>query len=116
MYRKAMDWWLGLPWYWKLLSSGLLIFIALLGFFALFTRRPGQTPASIPNLPPVDDLKDVWQKERELQIEIERRQKVIAKKLDASEATNKEAALRLEVLMQTETMEELDRLQKEWDL
>jgi len=116
MYRSAMDWWTGLPWYWKVLGSIPLIFIGLIGVVSLFTKKPKTVPPPIPYLPPITDMKDIWQKERELEIEIKARQKVIAKLIDESEATNAEAVTRLHQLMQTNNMEELDRLQKEWDL
>jgi hypothetical protein len=116
LYRKAMNWWSDLPWYWKVIGCIPLVFILLLGFISLFTRKEPETlPPKLPP-PPITDLKDLWQKEKELQLEIEARQKVIAKLIDEAEGTNAEAIKKLHELAQTKTMEELDALQKEWDL
>lgn len=116
LYRKAINRWSDLPWYWKVVGIIPLIFILLLGLVSLFTRKEPETvPPKIPP-PPITDLKDIWQKERELQIEIEARQKVIAKLINEAEVINTEAVKKLHELAQTKTMEELDALQKEWDL
>ncbi len=111
-YQRAMDWWSGLRWYWKILGGVPLLGILLLGGVALFTKQP---------VPLILDrsegaLAELRIHERRLEQSIIDKQRSIAVRLDATDVRNSEAVARLHTLMEAESMEELDELQKKWGL
>jgi biopolymer transport protein ExbD len=111
-YQKAINWYMELPWYWQLLCFVPLIAILLLGLLSVFTKAP-----VMETNPKVDTaLKDLKASEKELQKAIVAKQKIIAIKLNAADVEDTQAVARLRTLMEVHTMEELDALQKEWDL
>lgn len=111
-YQKAILWWKGLPWYWKILGVVPLVGILLLGVLSLCT------PKSPPRLNPREDavLQELKVYEEKLKVEINAKQREIATKLGTAEETNTIAVERLRILMEAKSMGELDALQKEWDL
>ena len=113
-YRRALDWWLALPWYWKILGVLPLVGILLLGIVALFTRAPSHTITEVVR----DDAARAELKIHEKRVEqaIIDKQRSIAVRLDATDLQNTEAVERLQTVMRAETMDELDELQKKWGL
>ncbi len=112
MYQKALDWWLNLKWWWKILAVVPLVGILLLGALSLFT------PSSPPRLSPVENavLEELKVYEAQQRVEINAKQREIATKLGEADSTNTIAAERLRTLMEAQSMDELDALRRKWDL
>jgi len=111
-YRKAINWWLELPWYWQLLGIVPLVAILLLGALSMFTR----SPVVEVNTKVDAAIEDLKVHEKTLQDAVTEKQKVIAVQLEAADVSTAEAVERLRTLQEVQTMDELDTLQKEWDL
>ena len=113
-YQKAINWYMELAWYWQLLCFVPLIAILLLGLLSVFTK---DSAGAVDLSPKVDAaLKGLKVSEKELQEAITAKQTAIAIRLNSAADDDTRSVERLRTLMDVHTMEELDALQKEWDL
>ncbi len=119
LYQDVLNWWMGLPWYWKVLGCVVLVGIALLWILSIFTG------SSYDDLGAVDAhqakktdrrLKRLEDEDEEITKLINMKKKSIATKLNQAGSIDAKTLERREALVGAKSMEELDKLQEEWDL
>lgn len=119
-FDKSLAWWKKLPWYWKILGCGVLIGLALLWVFSLMPKC-----WSTQNLVDIDnhlnskldaELEELKTRENHVSEAILQKKKAIFAHLNQAEGADLNTWQRREQVANTNTMEELDKLQKDWDL
>jgi len=118
-FQDMWKWWKGLKWYWKIFGCLLLVIVAGLWLLSLLDRRDAA------DLVEIDDfhekktdrrLDELEEQRKEVDRRIAATKKEIATKLNQANSIDAETLKRREALTEAKSMEELDELQKEWDL
>jgi len=116
-YTKTKAWFLGLPWYLKIILFIPIVALAILLIlpYALTASGPGkgirEHEAVVDTA--IDDLKENIEIQKK---EIAERKKYILKNLELADRVDSDTLKRKERILLAESMEELDKLQKEFDL
>jgi len=119
-FEKGLAWWKRLPWYWKILGCVVLVGLAVLWVFSLVANS-----RTSPDLAEVDKyttskadaaLDALKERDDEVTTIIKKKKIDIATKLNQAGDIDATTVERREEINNATSMEELDKLQKEWDL
>ena len=120
-YTTVKDWYLGLPWWWKILGVVVLVAIMVLGVLAWVTKLPvdNRSLSALDKLhsEQVDDsIKDLRAESEIVSAKIKRKKIETYTKLNQASKIDAKTIANREKIDEATSMEELDRLQRELGL
>ncbi len=116
-YKKMQKWYESLKWYWKVLLFVPVLLIAICLTIAALSTSGVSGKATKEHIKMVDSILNGMKKNVEAEKEaIDERKKFILKNLELADKIDAETLKRKDRILLAESMEELDKLQEEFEL
>lgn len=125
LYLRVKEWYLGLPWYWKILGFLILIIMFLLLILSVLSgdrekaKQSETIMADIDNKQEKeveDELVELQKKENEITNRIKKKKVEMATKINNAKEIDVDALKKGEEIKKATTMDDLDKIQEKYGL